>query len=146
MKKHMTTLLVILVFVTGALVINRNVYPYSKLEIWVLHLMYSRGSGWDDAVFGVISRHPQRYAPQIQRMLERANPGSADEIIALRFAEFVIDQPGIQDSLRTRGENHPDPRTANLISRILDGPPKTVTISERDGVSVKLVVPESENE
>ncbi len=140
------TLFVILAVVTGALAINKNVYPYSKLEIWVLHLMYSRGSGWDDGAADIISRHPQRYAPQIQRMLDRASPGSGDEIIALEFVEFVIEQPGIRDSLRKRGDNHPDRRTANLISAILDGPPKTVTISEGDGVSVKLVVPENNNE
>ena len=142
----MTFLVVILVAVTGALAIYKNVYPYSKLEVWVLHLMYSRGSGWDDAAFAIISRHPQRYATQIQRMLDRANPGSGDEIIALEFVEFVIEEPGIRDSLRKRGDNHPDRRTTNLISAILDAPPKTVTISEGDGVSVKLVVPENNNE
>jgi len=146
MKKPMTILIVVLVVVAGALVINRNVYPYSELEIWTLHLLYNRGSGWDDAATDIISRHQQRYGSQIQRMLERAKPGSGDEIIALEFVEFVIEQPGIRDSLRRRGENHPDQMTTNLISAILDGPPKTVSIIEGDRVSVKLVMPESDSE
>lgn len=146
MKKRMTIVTALLVVAIGALAISKNVYPYSKLEIWVLHLMYSRGSGWDDAAFHIISRNPQRCAPQLERMLNRADPGSDDEMIALAFVEFVIEQPGIRDSLRRRGENHPDQPTANLISAILDGPPKTETIDERDGVSLKLVVPENDSE
>ena len=55
MKKRMTIVFVILAVVTGALAINKNVYSYSKLEILVLHLMYSRGSGWDDGAADIIS-------------------------------------------------------------------------------------------
>ena len=146
MKKRMTHVIVVLVVAVGALAISKNIYPYSKLEVWVLHQMYSRGSGWDDAAFQIISRNPQRYAPQIQRMLDRADPGSGDEKIALAFVEFVIEQPGIRDSLRRRGENHPDRSPANLISAILEGPPKGVPIVERDGVSATLIVPEDDSE
>jgi hypothetical protein len=142
----MVYLLVAVLFVAAALAISKNLYPYSKLELWALHLMYSHGSGWDDAAFHIMHRHPQRYSPQIKRMLDRAPPGSSDESIALDLVEFVIDQPGIRDALRRMGENHPDQETAKLVSAILDGPPETVTIIEGDGVSAKLVLPESDDE
>ncbi len=145
MKKRVTILLFVLL-VAGAWVVSNNLYPYSKLEVWVLHQMYDRGSGWDDAAADIVMRNPNRYAPQIRRMLDRAEPGSADEAVALVFVEFVIEEPGVREALQRRGESHPDQRTADLISAILDGPPRTIPIYERDGVSVKILVPDTAKE
>lgn len=133
--------LIIIVALT-ALAIYKNVRPYSKFEIWALHKVYSFGSGWDDAAFSIVSNHPTRYSPQIERMLRNARAGSNDEEISLSFVEFVIEEPGIREALKSRGDTHTDPASADLIASILEGPPETVTVIEDDGgVTVKSVLP-----
>jgi len=111
----MTSLSVsLLVLALIAVVVTINVYPYSRIEVGLLHIMYRAGSGFDDGAADIIIRNQQRYSPQIVQMLSGAKPDSGSEEIALDFVEYVIDQPGVREALKKMGNTHTDPATRNL--------------------------------
>ena len=138
----MTFIYFLLVILASLVIIDKFVYPLKRAELVGLYKIYLKGSGFDDGAQGWVYSRQARYASEISKMLGEAKPGSLTENVAITFAELVIDQPGVKESLETFGNIHPDQDMRCLVKSILNGPVETQVVfsDEKSGVEISKVI------
>lgn len=139
-NRSLNIIYALLALIFLAVMLDKFVFPYRRLEIFAFYELYSRGSGWDDAIASIFIESPQRYADQIRVMLSVAEEKSHTEEVAITFVEYVLNEKGVKHELAMFGAKHTDPKLKCLVRKILSDEPNHRVISSSDGIEVSIMV------
>lgn len=92
-----------------------------KVQVFLLHKMYSLGSGMDDGATALFVQNKVRYKPVVLDLLNAENPNSYKAQASFLFGELLLDDPEVYKKIKHISENHSNKYIRCFWFDVLDG-------------------------
>lgn len=101
----------------------------SSVQLFLLYKMYSLGSGLDDGATEVFMQNKHRYKSAVLNLLNADDPESYKSQASFLFGELMLDDPEINEKIRSISQSHPNKQIRCFWFDVLDGRFENVLIS-----------------
>lgn len=122
MKTFIGFLVLIIIFIL-------SVTFSSKVQVFLLHKMYSLGSGMDDGATALFIQNKLRYKPIVLDFLNAENPNSYKAQASFLFGELLLDDPDVYKKIQHISENHSNKHIRCFWFDVLDQRVENVEIA-----------------
>lgn len=93
----------------------------NQAQVFLLHKMYSLGSGMDDGATELFIRNKHRYKSVVLELLNAETPNTYKAQASFLFGELLLDDPEIHEKIEDISVNHPNKQIRCFWFDVLDG-------------------------
>lgn len=101
----------------------------SRVQLFLLHKMYSLGSGMDDGAIELFMQNKHRYKTTVLDLLNADEPETYKAQASFLFGELMLDEPEINQKIQNISQSHPNKHIRCFWFDVLDGRFENVRIS-----------------
>lgn len=101
----------------------------SRVQVFLLHKMYSLGSGMDDGATELFIQNKQRYKPVVLDLLNAENSNSYKAQASFLFGELLLDDPDVSKKIQDISQNHTNKHIRCFWFDVLNGRFESARIS-----------------